>query len=114
MRTHKDVMDSLSPERRARIEKRVEAAVKEIRAVRELREHLGLTQEEFAERVGTSQSRISRLEAGTRGLTLEDFSGFVRSLGGEWQLTVRLPSLGNLEVAGSSDFASETQDKRLS
>jgi transcriptional regulator with XRE-family HTH domain len=111
MISHDEKMASLSPERRARIEARTEAALKEIRAVRELRTHLGLTQEEFAEKVGTSQSRISRLENGSRGLTFEDFSSFVRSLGGEWELTVRLPDLGAVQVVGSSDFPNEQGDQ---
>lgn len=107
MISHDEKMVSLSPERRARIEARTEAALKEIRAVRELRAHLGLTQEEFAEKVGVSQSRISRLENGSRGLTFEDFSNFVLSLGGEWELTVKLPDLGAIQVMGSADFERE-------
>jgi len=111
MISHEEKMASLPLERRARIEARTEAALKEIRAIRELRSHLGLTQEEFAERVGVSQSRISRLENGSRGLTFEDFSSFVRSLGGEWELTVRLPDLGAVQVVGSSDFPNEQGDQ---
>jgi transcriptional regulator with XRE-family HTH domain len=107
MISHEEKMASLSPERRARIQARAEESLKEIRAIRELRSHLGLIQEEFAERVGESQSRISRLENGSRGLTLEDFSSFVRSLGGEWELTVKLPELGAIQVMGSSDFPGE-------
>ncbi|NCR42621.1 MAG: helix-turn-helix transcriptional regulator [Microcystis aeruginosa W13-11] len=84
MISHEEKMASLPPERRARIQARAEEALKESRAIRELRSLLGLTQEEFAERVGVSQLRISRLENGSRGLTFEDFSNFVRSLGREW------------------------------
>ena len=111
MISHEEKMASLLPERRARIQARAEEAMKEIRAIRELRSHLGLTQEEFAERVGASQSRISRLENGSRGLTFEDFSNFVRSLGGEWELTVKLPDLGAVQVVGSSDFVNEQSDQ---
>jgi transcriptional regulator with XRE-family HTH domain len=110
MISHEEKMASLSPERRARIQARAEEALKEIRAIRELRSHLGLTQEEFAERVGVSQSRISRLENGSRSLTFEDFSNFVRSLGGEWDLTVKLPDFGVIQVVGSSDFPNEQSD----
>jgi len=111
MISHEEKMASLPPERRARIQARAEETLKEIRAIRELRVHLGLTQEEFAERVGGSQSRISRLENGSRGLTLEDFSNFVRSLGGEWELTVRLPELGSVQIVGSSDFVNEQSEQ---
>ena len=107
MITHKEKMASLAPERRARIEKRAEKALQEIRALRELRERLGLTQEEFAEQIGVSQSRVSRIENGSRGLTFADFSRFVQSLGGEWELTVKLPDLGAIQVAGSEDFRDE-------
>jgi transcriptional regulator with XRE-family HTH domain len=36
--------------------------------IREIRERLGLTQEQLAERVGTTSQQISRLEKGQRGL----------------------------------------------
>jgi transcriptional regulator with XRE-family HTH domain len=107
MITHKEKMASLSPERRARIKKRAEKEIREIRAVRALRERLGLTQEEFAERIGVSQSRVSRIENGARSLTFADFSGFVESLGGEWELTVKLPDLGSIHVTGSEEFRNE-------
>lgn len=110
MISHEEKMASLSPERRARIQARATEALKEIRAIRELRSHLGLTQEEFAEKVGVSQSRISRLENGSRGLTFEDFSSFVLSLGGEWELTVKLPDLGSIQVMGSADFSPESRE----
>lgn len=83
MRSHREKMASLTPERRARIEERAKIALREIRAVRELREQLGLTQGEFADRVGVSQSRVSRQDAGERRLSLEDFASYVQALGGE-------------------------------
>ena len=39
--------------------------------VRDARRHRGLTQQQLAERLGTSQSAIARIEQGNQNLTLE-------------------------------------------
>lgn len=97
-------MASLSPERRKRIQEKAAKTIQELRAIRELREQLGLTQEEFAERLGMSQSRVSRLELRRRGLTFESFAGIISALGGAWELTVTLPDVGAIKLTGSEDF----------
>jgi transcriptional regulator with XRE-family HTH domain len=102
MKTHRDFMNSLPLERRERIEKKAAQALEELRVIRKIREFLGLTQEEFADEVGASQSNISRLEAGERGLTIDALSGFVHSLGGKWVLTVTFPDKDPIDVAGSN------------
>ena len=55
--------------------------------VREARTRAGLTQAELAERVGTTQSAIARLERGT-SLTLERASRLVRACGFDLQVRI--------------------------
>jgi transcriptional regulator with XRE-family HTH domain len=113
MITHKDLMNSLPAERRERINKSAAQTLEELRAIRKIREFLGLTQEEFAEGVGASQSNISRLEAGERGLTIDVLSGFVHSLGGKWVLTVTFPDKDPIDIAGSSNELSVFRENML-
>ena len=55
--------------------------------VREARTRAGLTQTELAERVGTTQSAIARLERGT-SLTLERAARLVRACGFDLQVRI--------------------------
>jgi transcriptional regulator with XRE-family HTH domain len=113
MRTHKDFMNSLPIERRDKITQKAQQALEEIRVVRKIRELLGLTQEEFAEEVGVSQSNISRIEAGERGLTIDALSAFVHSLGGKWSLTISFPDKDPIEVAGTGNDISIVEENSL-
>ena len=45
------------------------------------REKAGLTQAEFAERIGTDQASISRIERGERNITLETLAKLAKVLG---------------------------------
>jgi len=49
---------------------------------------LGLTQTQVAARMGTSQSAVARLEAGTDDIRLSTLERYVAALGGrlDWQL----------------------------
>jgi len=97
-------MAQLSPERRARIEARTDELHQEYLAFKKLREMLNLTQSEMATRIGVKQPAISKLENGNRRLTLNTLSTVITSLGGEWELTVRLPDIGAVRLTGSEDF----------
>lgn len=54
--------------------------------VRELRQFAGLTQIQFARKVGTSQPTIAAYEAGTKSPTLRTLDGMVTSLGLEYSV----------------------------
>jgi transcriptional regulator with XRE-family HTH domain len=56
--------------------------------VKEARKRAGLTQAQLAERAGTTQSVISRLERGATTPSMETISGLVRACG--FDLEVRL------------------------
>jgi predicted XRE-type DNA-binding protein len=63
----------LSPEERELVDLRVKLS----RAVRKLRERQNLTQQELAERIKSSQSRVAKLESGAGDVSLDlMFRGF--------------------------------------
>ena len=115
MISHKDVMGKIPPQRHARIQERTDKALQEIRALREIREKLGLTQEELAQKLGVQQPAVSKLEREGRNLTLGTLSNIITSLGGTWEIRVYVPDLGDIRLAGSDDFeaiGSESAHKR--
>src|SRR4029453_15452585 len=50
--------------------------------VRDARRHHGLTQQQLADRLGTSQSAVARIEQGNQNLTLELLGRLSAALGG--------------------------------
>jgi len=69
------------------------AALAQVRAHRlaEVRSATGLNQEELSKRLGISQSRVSRIERGDLEKTeLATLRAFVRALGGDIEVTVKL------------------------
>ncbi len=88
-RNFKELRDKMSPERRARNDARVKAYLAVLRLA-ELREHVGVTQEEMAGRLSVAQSSISRMERRDDMLvsTLRDA---IAALGGELRLTAEFP-----------------------
>jgi transcriptional regulator with XRE-family HTH domain len=105
MMTLEERMARLNPERRAKIEARTDELHREYLALRQLREKLNLTQGEMARRIGVQQPAISKLENGDRRLTLEALSEIITALGGEWEITVRLPDSEVMRLTGSEDFS---------
>lgn len=70
-----------------------EEALARVRAhkLAELRSSTGLNQEELSQRLGISQSRVSRIERGDLEKTeLATLRAFVRALGGDIEVTVKL------------------------
>jgi ribosome-binding protein aMBF1 (putative translation factor) len=77
----------------ARISALKTEALAQVRAYRlaEVRRATGLNQEELAQRLGISQSRISRIEHGDLERTeLATLRAFVQALGGDLEITVKL------------------------
>jgi transcriptional regulator with XRE-family HTH domain len=56
--------------------------------VKEMRRHAQLTQREFAERAGTSQSAIAKLEQGESNPTIDTIERWARAAGFTVQLTL--------------------------
>lgn len=85
-----DLKGRLPPERRARMADKSRRIAEEIEALNQVREALGLTQEELANRLRIRQSNVSRLERRS-DVQLSTLYDYVRALGAELELYVRLP-----------------------
>lgn len=86
-----------SPQRRRGYEK-AGRAIRLAFEIRRLRETRGLSQRELAEKVGTTQSAIARLEAGNISPSLPTLDRIADALGAE--LTVAFTDLKHLTGAG--------------
>lgn len=77
--------------------------------VRRLREDLGLTQSAFADRLGVTQSTVSRIEGGTRPLTNDFAFRLIRHAGAEIDdLAANLPER-NRDIPGELSLTSITR-----
>jgi len=66
-----------------------------------LRRHRGISQKVLAEKVGTSQSAIARIENGQENLTIDTLRRIVTALGGRSLLTIPPQELAPRRFAGS-------------
>jgi DNA-binding XRE family transcriptional regulator len=83
-------LNALSPERQEAIETRVSQIRLEEVTLRHLREKLGLSQSELAERLEVQQPAISKLER-RQNLELNTLRSVVHALGGTIEIIVRVP-----------------------
>lgn len=83
--------------------------------VRALRLERGLTTVELAERVGTSNQQIGRLERGERRLTQDWMSRLADALACEpWELLPEAPDLSAEELSALEDLKALDPDTRRS
>ena len=90
MKTLKDIINSLTAERREKIEARAEELIAEEMTLQDLRKAQYLTQERMAELLGVGQDNISRLESRT-DMLLSTLRSYVTAMGGALDLIVRFP-----------------------
>ena len=89
-RPFKELRDRMSPEARARIERRVRETLLEM-SLQELRQRVtGVTQTELAELMKVTQGAISQLEK-RQDVLLSNLAGYIRALGGKLELIARFP-----------------------
>ena len=79
--------------------------------VREGRKRAGLTQKELADRAGTTQSAIARLEAGRTSPTLEAVERLLRLCG--FQLIVELAPYDDSDVVQAEARLRQSVDERI-
>jgi DNA-binding XRE family transcriptional regulator len=94
-------MEKLPPERRARIEARTKELLKQANMIRLLREELGYSQSDLAERLGVQQSTVSKLENAPESLTLGKLANVVTALGGEWKIVLKFPTTEEIELSST-------------
>lgn len=90
-----------SPEFRAEVETETRALRVALELVR-LREEMGLTQQQLAERMSVSQEAVSQEAVSqlenARDLRVSSISRYVTALGGEVRLAVRLPDRAEVQL----------------
>jgi hypothetical protein len=72
----------------------VELRLRLSRAVRERREALNLTQQQLAEKLNSSQSRVAKLEAGAPGVSLDLLLRGYYAVGGRLDLAIDTATAG--------------------
>jgi transcriptional regulator with XRE-family HTH domain len=91
----KELQAKKSPERRARIEARVQAAIAQM-ALDELREARKLTQAQLAKTLDVDQGSVSKLERRT-DMYVSTLRNFIRAMGGELHIRADFPD-GSVEI----------------
>lgn len=86
----KDLKRRMPAEQRARMAEKAQQISEEIDALNAIREALGVTQEELAEKLQIRQSNVSRLERRS-DVQLSTLYDYVHALGGELDVRIRLP-----------------------
>jgi len=95
------IRKELSPERRRKITARANEILAEEMTLRELRKAVDCTQTQVAKILGINQEGVSRLEQRT-DLLLSTLSGYVKAMGGELKLVVKLPNQTTVVLSGIS------------
>lgn len=105
-RNVQDVIKSLSPARRKKIEARAAALIAEEMSLRDLRHALKLTQERIAETLDIGQDGVSRLEKRS-DLLISTLRSYVEAMGGHLSLVVEFPDRDPVRISGIASL--ETQ-----
>src|SRR5207244_9868623 len=101
-----NLMNRMSPERRARVEKRVRKELERM-LLAELRRVSGKTQVELAAALGIKQPTVSQLES-QDDMQISTLRRIVEALGGELEITATLPT-GRVVL---SQFKESTRRRR--
>lgn len=84
-----ELRDKMSPESRARVKRRVEKNLAEMR-LSELRDSLEIKQEIVGDALGIKQAAVSRLER-RQDMLVSTLRDYVTALGGELEIVVHFP-----------------------
>lgn len=101
-RNFKELQAKMSPERRERVERRVEHALREM-ALDELRSARQLTQTGLANILGVDQGSISKLERRT-DMYISTLRSYVEAMGGDLQIRAVFPD-GEVRIKQFQDVA---------
>jgi transcriptional regulator with XRE-family HTH domain len=101
-RNFKELQAKISPERRARVERKVEQALREM-ALDELRSARQLTQTGLANILGVDQGSISKLERRT-DMYISTLRSYVEAMGGDLQIRAVFPD-GEVQIKQFQDVA---------
>lgn len=96
MKTHKEVMENLSPDRRDQIMERAEELRTEIK-LEEIRKSRKMTQVEIARNMRVSQPAVSQMEKDSR-ISIIRLKRFTEALGGKLNIQVEFPDGKNFKL----------------
>ena len=106
------VIAELPPERRERVEARYQELKQEVAGLRELREIAGKAQLDIASALNVKQPSVSKIERQT-DMYLSTLRGYIKAIGGELDLVVRLPKRPAFRLQHIGDVFRSTLDARL-
>lgn len=98
-KTLDEVINSLSPERRARVEARGRELIREEMTLQALRKQLELTQEGMAERLEIRQANVSKVEKRS-DMLISTLRSYVEAMGGTLELVAHMPGRGPVTLEG--------------
>ena len=99
MRTLRERMSELSPERQERVEERAKALIAEEMSLQDLRKALQQTQVRVAQKLGINQENVSRIERRS-DLLISTLSGYVEAMGGRLSLVAEFPGRPLIALTG--------------
>ena len=98
-RNLKELMDTLPPDRRAKVEARSAELIAEVDGLKAFRQLAERSQEQIAQSLGIKQPSVHKIEKQT-DLYLSTLRRFVEAAGGSLELRVELPGKGVLHLTG--------------
>jgi len=113
-----EIIAALPQDEQRAVEARYQEMKQEVESLRELRQIAGKAQEDIAAILNIKQPSVSKIEK-QADMYLSTLRGYVEAIGGELELTVKLPSrptlrlrsLGDIEV-GKTKSTGERPSKR--
>lgn len=92
-----------TPETR-RVEKQEQFRIALTQAMRDLRNQVGLTQKELAQKLGIGQSWVSKLESANNDHTFESVLAYLDALGANFQASILLEGVKVAVISSDSSF----------
>ena len=105
----KELQESMSPERRARVEARVHEALKTV-ALDELREARKLTQTQLATLLEVDQGSVSKMERRT-GMYISTLRSYIEAMGSSLHIRAVFPD-GEVQIHQFGDVKNEVQGNK--
>jgi transcriptional regulator len=101
-----DIMASVSPARRKKIEKRSAKLVEQHMTLQALRKELNLTQEVIASGMKIKQANVSKVEKRS-DMLVSTVRSYVEAMGGTLELVARMPGHPPVKIEGFGDISIE-------
>jgi hypothetical protein len=105
-----DIIKSLPPAHRKRVEKRAAALIAEEMTLRQLRHARKLTQQKLAKALNIGQEGVSKLEQRT-DLLISTLRSCVKGMGGDLHLVAKFPDRPPVELVGFAAMENERRKK---